>query len=105
MQKKPKPSVPYPAYSPYDSNRGWHGEWFYIRNLVEVPFPMFTEKRPERRESWSWGPTRQQNKLEIIETELRRLVQHGRWVVGLPYLLPLSGRPIGRENTADVGIL
>ena len=38
---------------------------------------MFTGKRPERRESWSWGPTHWQNKLEIIETELRRLVRHG----------------------------
>ena len=28
-----------------------------------------------------------------------------RRVVGLPYLLPPSGRPVGRENAADVGIL
>ena len=68
---------PYPAYSSYDSNRGWHGEWFYIRNPTEVPFPMFTGERLKRRESWSWGPAGRQNKLEIIETELRRLVQHG----------------------------
>ena len=61
---------PYLAYSPCDSNRGWHGEWFYIRNLVEVPFPSFIRRRPERRESWSWGPARRQNKLEIIEMEL-----------------------------------
>ena len=47
----------YPAYTPYDSNRGWHGEWFYIRNPVEAPFPPFTRRRPERRESWSWGPS------------------------------------------------
>ena len=51
LQKKPKLLVPYPAYSPYDSNWGWHGEWFYIRNPVEAPFPTFTEERPERRES------------------------------------------------------
>ena len=38
---------------------------------------MFTERRPERRESWSWGPADQQNKLEVIEMELQRLVQHG----------------------------
>ena len=68
MQKKPKPSVPCPAYSPCDSNWEWHGEWFYIRNLVEAPFPMFTRKRTERRESWSWGPAGRQNKLEVIET-------------------------------------
>ena len=77
MQMKPKPSTSYPAYSPYDSNRGWHGEWFYISNPAEAPFPTFTGKRPERRESWSWGPIGRQNKLEVIETELQRLVQHG----------------------------
>ena len=51
LQKKPKSSVPYPTYSPCDSNREWHSEWFYIRNPAEAPFPTFTEKRPERRES------------------------------------------------------
>ena len=51
MQKKLKPLVPYPAYSPCDSNRGWYGEWFYIRNPVEVPFLTFIGERPERRES------------------------------------------------------
>ena len=49
-------------YSPY--------EWFYIRNLAEAPFPTFTGERPERRESWSWGPAGWQNKLEVIEMEL-----------------------------------
>ena len=47
LQKQPKPSVPYLAHSPSDSNRGWHSEWFYIRNLAEVPFPMFTGERPD----------------------------------------------------------
>ena len=57
LQKKPSARGSYPAYIPYDSNRGWHGEWFYIRNLAEVPFPSFTKRRLERRESWSWGPS------------------------------------------------
>jgi len=57
LQKKPRPSSSYPAYSPCDSNRGWHGEWFYIRNPAEAPFPPFTGRRPERWESWSWGPS------------------------------------------------
>jgi len=46
-----------PCIHPYDSNRGWHGEWFHIRNPVEAPFPPFTRRRPERWESWSWGPS------------------------------------------------
>ena len=57
LQKKPRPPGSYPAYSPCDSNWGWHGEWFYIRNPAEAPFPPFTGRRPKRRESWSWGPS------------------------------------------------
>ena len=58
-------------YTPYDSNRGWHGEWFYIRNPAEAPFPPFTGGWPKKLESWSWGPTSgQKKKLEIIEAEL-----------------------------------
>ena len=57
LQKKPRPLGSYTAYSPYDSNWGWHGEWFYIRNPAEAPFMSFTGRRPERRESFSWGPS------------------------------------------------
>ena len=56
LQNKPSASGSYPVYTPYDSNRGWHGEWFYIRNPVEAPFPPFIDTRPERLDSWSWGP-------------------------------------------------
>ena len=59
LQKRLKPLVPYPMYSPSDSNRGWHGEWFYIKNPVEAPFPTFTGERLEKRESWTWGPSHQ----------------------------------------------
>jgi len=44
---------------------------------VEAPFLTFTGERPKRRESWSWGPAHRENKLEIIEMELWRLVWHG----------------------------
>ena len=56
LQKKPSASGSYPMYTPYDSNRGWHREWFYIRNPVEAPFLPFIGRRPEKQESWSWGP-------------------------------------------------
>ena len=77
LQKKSRPPGSYPAYSPYDSNQGWHGEWFYIRNLVEASFPLFTRRKPKRQESWSWGLSNRQNKLDVIEVELQKLVQHG----------------------------
>ena len=36
----------------------------------------FTSRRPERWESWSWGPSSWWNKLDIIGDELLNLVQH-----------------------------
>ena len=44
---------------------------------MEAPFPPFTGRRLERWESWSWGPSSWQNKLEVIEAELQKLVHHG----------------------------
>ena len=75
LQKKPSASGAYPAYAPCDSNRGWHEEWFYIRNPMEVSFPSFTGRRPERQDSWSWGPASQEKKLEIIREEVEKLVK------------------------------
>ena len=61
----------YPTYSPCDSNRGWHGEWFYIQNPVEAPFPAFTDGRPVKQKSWSWGCTHtEKHKVGVIEEEL-----------------------------------
>ena len=48
LQKKPSAGGSYIVYIPCDSNRWWHGEWFYIRNPTEAPFPPFTGRRPER---------------------------------------------------------
>ena len=48
LQRKLSAGGSYPTYIPYDSNRGWHGEWFYIRNPVEAPFPAFTVGRSEK---------------------------------------------------------
>ena len=48
LQRKPSVGGLYPAYIPYDSNRGWHREWFYIRNPAEAPFPAFTGGRLEK---------------------------------------------------------
>ena len=51
LQRKPSVGGLYPTYTPCSSNRGWHGEWFYIRNPEVVPFLAFTDRRPEERES------------------------------------------------------
>ena len=78
LQRKPSAGGSYPAYTPCSSNRGWHGEWFYIRNPVAALFPVFTGGRPEKQDSWSWGlASRQNKKLEFIRVELQKLVRHG----------------------------
>ena len=64
-------------YIPYDSNLGWHGEWFYIRNPAEAPFPAFIAGRPEKQDSWSWGCARKEkHKVGVIEEELQKLIKH-----------------------------
>ena len=38
----------------------------------------FTGGRPEKWDSWSWGPSRREKKkVEIIEEELQKLMRHG----------------------------
>ena len=34
LQRKPSAGGLYPMYIPCDSNQGWHGEWFYIMNMM-----------------------------------------------------------------------
>ena len=38
------------------SNKGWHSQWFYVRDDVSATLPRYTgcliEKAPE---SWTWG--------------------------------------------------
>ena len=82
LQRKPCAGGSYPAYSPCDSNQGWHGEWFYIRNPVGALFSAFTGGRPVKQKSWSWGCTHmERHKVEVIEAELRKLVRGGLDVV------------------------
>ena len=78
LQRKPSAGGSYPTYIPYDSNRGWHGEWFYIRNLAATPFLAFTGRRLEKRDSWLWGCAhKEKHKVGVIEEELWKLVKHG----------------------------
>ena len=44
---------------------------------MEAPFSSFTGRRAKRWDSWSWGPSSRQNKLEVIGAELQKLVQQG----------------------------
>jgi hypothetical protein len=47
------------------SNKGWHKQWFYLKNDADAPLPIFTDRLIEESpESWGWGP---------IDMEKRRL--------------------------------
>ena len=88
LQRKPSAGGSYPAYTPCSSNRGWHGEWFYIRNPEAAPFPAFTGRRPKEQESWLWGcGHKERPKVEAIEEELRKLMRHGLDEVRVFYTL------------------
>ena len=78
LQRKPGVGDSYPAYLPCDSNRGWHGECFYIKNLAAATFPVFTGGRPEKQDSWSWGcAKKEKHKVGVIEEEFWKLVKRG----------------------------
>jgi hypothetical protein len=53
LQKKGGRSGEYGAYTPAKSNRGWHEEWFYIRNLEQIPFLAFTRVCPMKKDIWT----------------------------------------------------
>ena len=104
-------------YIPCDSNWGWHGEWFYIRNPAEAPFPAFTGGRPEKQKSWSWGCARmEKHKVEAIKEELQKLVRDGldgvwvfhtlycRWVVPLAERTHPMWKYDGRSNPDRVSL-
>jgi hypothetical protein len=39
------------------SNKGWHKQWFYLKNDTDAPLPIFTgHPIEEPPESWGWGP-------------------------------------------------
>jgi len=79
LQQRPG-KTSYPRYIPVDSNRGWHDEWFYIRNPSrrEEAFPAFTRSAPEKQDSWIWGASRRKkNNVGAIEEVLQGLVARG----------------------------
>ena len=38
------------------SNKGWHSQWFYVKNDAAAPLPVFTGRYIlEAPGSWGWG--------------------------------------------------
>ena len=43
-----------------------------------APFPVFIDRSPEKKESWSWGcAKKEKHKVGVIEAELRKLMKSG----------------------------
>ena len=45
------------------SNKGWHSQWFYVKNDAAAPLPIFTGRYiVETLGSWGWGVTGKEKK-------------------------------------------
>ena len=69
------------------SNKGWHAQWFYLKNDPTTPLPDFTMCLIEEAPStWSWGPPVKEKKsmYDILEAiaSLRNRDHHGASVIG-----------------------
>jgi Putative gypsy type transposon len=59
------------------SNRGWHGGWFFVKN-VEESVPAFTGEPATPQECWQWGADKQERKkLEPYLEAIGRLKKDG----------------------------
>lgn len=46
------------------SNKGWHRQWFYLKNDADAALPDYTRKTFDgRSESWHWGVTKKEGGL------------------------------------------
>ena len=46
----------YPLMCLSSSNKGWHSQWFYVRDDVNAPLPKYSGRLIEEAlESWKWG--------------------------------------------------
>ena len=61
------------------SNKGWHSQWFYIKNDAAAPLPAFTEHCIlEAPGSWGWGiPGKGKKQLNGLLAAIRTLKQRG----------------------------
>ena len=56
----------YPSMRLSTSNKGWHSQWFYLKNNATAPLPEFTGRLIEEAlESWrKWGvPEKDKKKI------------------------------------------
>jgi hypothetical protein len=82
------------------SNKGWHKQWFYLKNDTDAPLVVFTGHLIEEpQESWGWDPVdakkRRLGDLLKAITLLKRHGLHATGVVGAYHarrVVPLMAR-------------
>ena len=75
----------YPLMRLSTSNKGWHSQWFYIRDDVSAPLPKYTrcliEEAPQ---SWQWGVlTREKKHITDLLVALHALKERGMKGLGI----------------------
>ena len=61
------------------SNKGWHLQWFYVRDDVSVPLPKYTGRLiKEAPQSWQWGVlTKEKKHITDLLAALHALKERG----------------------------
>ena len=61
------------------SNKGWHSQWFYIKNDVAAPLPAFTGSYIlEAPGLWRWGiPIKERKNINDLLAALQTLKDRG----------------------------
>ena len=69
----------YPLMRLSTSNKGWHSQWFYIKNDVIAPLPVYTERLIEQAPgSWRWGvPDKDKKRIKDHLAALQILKDRG----------------------------
>jgi len=69
----------YPLMRLSTSNKGWHSQWFYVKNDAAAPLPAFIGRYIlEALGSWGWGvPGKAKKQLNDLLAALQTLKQRG----------------------------
>ena len=78
----------YPFMRLATSNKGWHSQWFYVRNDLSAALPRYTGRLIEEAlESWTWGVQLKDKKhLTDLLSALQALKERG--IKGQGLLVP-----------------
>ena len=69
----------YPSMCLSTSNKGWHSQWFYVKDNVAAPLPVFSRRIIEEvLGSWKWGvPDKDKKRIKDHLTTLQILKERG----------------------------